>query len=227
MGLLRRAIGLYHNQGIKTVGQAALRYGRYTIRDSAYQSTRIDNENRWAMIQSVLDINDTTAIDIGCAEGYFTAKCADAGLLSLGIDTKEVRLQVARDKYGATPGVGFTSWKLTPETIEDLFPADVYLLLAVYHHWHEEFGWEAAEEMLRILGEQSSKILFEPPGWKLDRPELNEYDGDDIKSHYRGLLTTVFDGQVAVDYLGETAYSGTERRDPLFLIRCDSYSRPD
>lgn len=227
MKLIRRIIELYRNYGIDAVGQAALRYGRYTIRDSAYQSVRIDNENRWRMIESVLDTNDTTVIDIGCAEGYFTVKCAAAGLLSLGIDIDEDRLKVARRKYGGSPGVSFTHWQLTPETIEDLFPADVYLLLSVYHHWHEEFGEETAEEMLRILGERSSKIVFEPPGQKLDRPTIDGYDGDSVKDYYRTLLVTIFNEQITVNYLGEAAYSGTERRDPVFLIQCDSYSRPD
>lgn len=136
----------------------------YRTSSSDYQKNRIDNDKRWSFIKQNLDSQDTTLLDIGCAEGFFTAKAVDQGLLSIGIDNKTNRLEKAQNKFGFKPMMAFMRKEMTPKNITKLPSMDVVLLLAVYHHWVRQYGPQDAKYMLKTIAEKANKIFYEPPG---------------------------------------------------------------
>lgn len=187
--------------------------------DVSYQTgTRVDFEDRWNLLRARIDEDDSTLLDIGCAEGHLTARFAELGLLSIGIERQTHTVVNARASHRERPNLGFLRYAVTPETIDSLPAVDVVLLLTVYHHWVAEFGWEAAEEMLRSLESTCGKLFLEMPAREMDRPPLSEYSGDSIVDYYAAFLESVFDGDVAVEYLGATDYKGGDREDVLFAV---------
>jgi SAM-dependent methyltransferase len=180
------------------------------------------------MIEPHLTTRDRSAIDIGCASGFFTSKLAERGMVALGIDVRPDRLEWAWRNQRALPGVAFTCLRITPETILHLPRVDVVLLLTVYHHWCDAFGRLEAEAMLRELGSRCRKLFFEPPGPTSPKFSLvgDSPIGPDesVSEYYSKQISRVFGGNVEVQYLGIAAYpTSKHREDPLYLIECEAF----
>lgn len=185
----------------------------------SYQTgTRVDFEQRWRLLRDRIDDADSSLLDIGCAEGQLTARFADMGLLSIGIERQTHTVAAARASNGGRSNIGFLRYDVTPETIDSLPAVDVVALLTVYHHWVAEFGWEAAEEMLRSLASTCEKLFLEMPARRMERPPLPDDAGDSIVGYYTAFLEGVFDRAVDVEYLGATDYTGGARSDVLFAV---------
>jgi len=106
-------------------------------------------------------------LDIGCAQGYFTKKAAEEGLLTLGIDNNEAGLSYAQKKWGFKSNLGFAHWDITPENVQQIPSADTILFLTVYHHFVKSFGVKNAKYLLNILGEKTNILVCEMPGDRL------------------------------------------------------------
>jgi len=108
---LARAIELLRNDGVLTLGKKIPRYTKKKTKKVAQQSfiipyerqyyqRRADNEARWSFIRPHI-AQEKTCLDIGCAQGYFTKKAAEEGLLTLGIDNNEAGLSYAQKNGGS------------------------------------------------------------------------------------------------------------------------------
>ena len=222
--VLKRGVAVLRDDGPVAFAKNAREYLRRVDVSSdgieiSYQTgTRVDFEDRWRLLRERIDDDDATLLDIGCAEGHLTARFADLGLLSIGVERQAHTVANARSSNAERANLGFLRYEITPETIDDLPAVDVVLLLTVYHHWVSEFGWEAAEEMLRSLESTCEKLFLEMPAREMDRPPIQGYSGDSIVEYYTAFLETVFDGAVDVEHLGTTAYKGGDRKDVLFVV---------
>lgn len=138
------------------------------LNETRYHQMRADNEYRWQFIQP--HITDRgSCLDIGCATGYFTAKAAADGLLSLGVDDlsqNPQRLSNAWEYRGDKPNVGFGNWPVNPDNVGDLPYFDVILAMTVYHHFVKAFGIESAQDMLREVASSTNILVLEMPGWR-------------------------------------------------------------
>lgn len=185
----------------------------------SYQTgTRVDFEERLALLNEAIPEHADSLLDLGCAEGHLTAEFADCGLFSIGVERQAHVVASARRSNADHANLGFLQYEVTPETIDTLPAFDVVFLLTVYHHWVNEFGWEDAESMLRSLGSTCETLVFENPDREVDRPPLEEYEGDDTAEYFTAYFETVFDGDVTVEFLGRTDYKGEERDDILAVL---------
>ncbi|WP_331233233.1 methyltransferase [Natronorarus salvus] len=237
VALLTDAAGIYRREGLRPLAASSRRFVARTLVDVGlrhqrpyHERKRTDSDDRWEMMAPKLAETDETAVDIGCASGFFTAKLGNEGLTVTGIDVDRERIETAKRTWEGTEGIEFVVERLDPENVSELPPVDVVLLLTVYHHWCEHFGRESAEGMLRELATRSNKIFFEPPG---EASHRFQYIGErpiaadeSIVEYYTSLLLSVFDGRVEVEHLGEAEYpSSATRTDPVFLIDCQEYTR--
>jgi SAM-dependent methyltransferase len=234
--LLVLAVGVYREEGARSLAASSRRFVNRTLVDLGllrqrpyHERKRTDSDDRWEMIAPTLAATDETALDIGCASGFFTAKLADEGLSVTGIDVDEGRIETAKRTWEGREGIEFAVRRLDPENVSELPSVDVVLLLTVYHHWCDHFGRESAEGMLRELATRSTRIVFEPPGEASDRfPLVGDRplgDDESIVEYYSALLISILDERVEVEYLGETEYRPHVRRtDPVFLIDCEDYA---
>jgi SAM-dependent methyltransferase len=240
---LKKAIKIYRREGAVSLLRSISdfiqyrtnkRYVRYILAEkgiyySAYHKRiRTDSKDRWEMMSPFLS-SKQTALDIGCASGYFTSRLADKGYFTLGIDVDEDRLESARREYGWKNGLAFSHYQITPTNISQLPEFDIIFLLTVYHHWCYHFGYENAEQMLRELGKQADKIFFEPPGKNAEKLSLvsGESPSKDtsIKDYYIHLIQSIFDNNIEIEYIGEAEYPHEiNRSDPIFLINCEEYN---
>jgi SAM-dependent methyltransferase len=194
----------------------------------SYQTgTRVDFEERLALLDEAIPEHADSLLDLGCAEGHLTAEFADRGLFSIGVERQAHVVVSARRSNADHPNLGFLQYEVTPETIDTLPQFDVVFLLTVYHHWVNEFGWEAAESTLRSLGSTCDTLVFENPDRPVDRPALDGVDGvdgEDTAAYFTAYFETVFDGDVTVEFLGRTDYKGEGRDDILLAVHFDDRS---
>lgn len=191
----------------------------------SYQTgTRVDFEERLALLDKAVPEDANSLLDLGCAEGHLTAEFADRGLFSIGVERQAHVVASARRSNANHANLGFLKYEVTPETIDTLPQFDVVFLLTVYHHWVNEFGWETAESMLRSLGSTCDTLVFENPDREIDRPALDGVDGEDTAAYFTAYFETVFDGDVSVEFLGRTDYKGEDRDDILLAVHFDDRS---
>jgi SAM-dependent methyltransferase len=189
--------------------------------DEPYCSLRVDNEERWSFIQQYLEDHHRSALDIGCAEGYFTNAAAEYGLEVTGIEMDEDRYRHAEAKSGANENCQFRLQRLTPENVSKLPATDITFLLTIQHHWVGAYGIEEATRMLKVIGQKTSLLFYEPPG-TMYLSKADPIHPDESISKYRTYLLNLFDGAATIqdvelfDHVNEGEY--TDRRDPLFVI---------
>jgi len=191
----------------------------------SYQTgTRVDFEERWQLLEEQVSGSQGTVLDIGCAEGHLTARFAERGFLSLGIERQSHTVAAARKSNADQPNLGFLKYEIDPDSIDSLPSVDVILLLTVYHHWVREFGWEDAEAMLRSLGENCELLFFEIPNHKMDRPALPDEPDEPVEpvEYYETLFETIFEDEPTIEFLGETDYKGEDRQDLIYALEFDS-----
>lgn len=197
------------------------------IRDNTYYKGRNDNEDRWVFMRPYLD-GATGLLDIGCAEGYFTAQAANYGLVSIGIDNDVDRLKQAQARTGFAERCGFLRLHLSPENIYQLPRFDVILLLTVHHHWEGEYGLEEAERMFRTVMDRCDLLVYEPPG---DRPIVKDHmelNVADSMAFYTDRLSALYGDAIEILDAEMVSYSadrqkGRERADPIFVINTSEY----
>lgn len=154
----------------------------------SYHQRRLDNDDRWEFLQPHLE-NKHSCLDIGCASGYLTRKCADEGLLTLGIDDlsqSDNRLQNAISEYGYTQNIGFGNWKVSPNNVNVLPKFDCILAMTVYHHFIKTFGKEHADRIMEKLYGKCDILVVEFPGWRwtgrsLTVEMISEHNGEVFK----------------------------------------------
>jgi len=187
----------------------------------SYCGLRADNSARWAFIQQHLDDDYQTALDIGCAEGYFTNAAAEFGLVVMGIEADEDRYAAAMAAFGDRENVEFRCHRITPENVSDLPSTDITLLLTVQHHWVGAYGIDNATRMLKVVGGKTDLLFYEPPG-TMFLSKTDPIQPTRSVSKYGNYLLNLFDGAVKIrdvelfDYVNEREYA--DRRDPLFAV---------
>lgn len=226
-----RLLELYRIGGILEVTHAVKDTLLEPVRKKEpYQDTRIDNEERWKFIEDYIS-DVEVLLDIGCAQGFFTGKAAKKGCLSLGIDRDSERLRDAIERSGFGRNEGYMHMELTPNTIHKLPNTNATLLLAVHHHWENNFGLNDAEKMFQIVMDRSDLVVYEPPG---DRPLIYDQKGmlDETASviYYKSKILSLYGKDVEIidyktfqktKYPKRKAFDG--RLDPVFIIDTAEY----
>lgn len=216
---MRRLKELYREGGIREVFRGVRDYYQYNVADTSYHEDRVDNEHRWSLIEPHLDPDDEFLVDLGCADGFFVAQAASAGLNVLGIEGNQNRVERTRERFASADGVEVRQMFLSPDNVEEIPPADVVLFLTVHHHWVWQYGWEEAAEMFRIIADRADVMVYEPPGTKAIREgKQSGLDVDESADYYRDVLDEIFGDSVEILDCEMVAYTGGKRSDPFFVL---------
>lgn len=219
IALAKRAVELYRDGGSERLKRGAEEYLRVNtplLEKPRYQDRRIDNEQRWERIESHIESEHDSVLDIGCAEGFFCARAAERGLRAIGIDSDEKSIRTARERR-SDGDVSFRAAEITPETVADLPAFDIVLFLTVHHHWVSAFGFESAAAMIRTLCAKSELLVYEPPGDRYLGSETNDV-AQELSQYYTDLLRTIVgdDIRIVADYT--SPYTGAGREDPIIIV---------
>lgn len=130
-----------------------------------------DCYQRWDLISKNLPTGSQTALDLGCAEGFFTIQLARRGLFALGVDNFRLALDIARQQCinSDLVNVGFIKQKVTHSFIESLPQFDVVLFLSLMHHFLYQNGTEWCAKLLKGLRQKVTGALF------FDMGQSNEF----------------------------------------------------
>lgn len=216
---------LFREGGIRELSRGIRDYIKHDL-GTGYCDRRVDNEERWELISSHIDGNDQSLIDIGCAEGEFSARAAAMGLDVTALDRNVTRLETARTEHTGFDNLQFKRADLDPEMIDGLPETDVILFLTVHHHWIRAYGWDDAAEMFRTLLRKADTVIYEPPGHLAIKESAEDanLDPEDSLEYYSHLLESDFGDAARIvdttitDHMGDSG-----RSDPVFVLDSSGY----
>lgn len=229
---LSKAFTILRQEGPLSLARAIKDHVKWRFSPSSvndYQLDRIQGtEQRWELIEQRLASSDDTLLDIGCNVGELTAKGANAGLFSVGLETNPESVRYARQAYDIE-GVSFMRYTLSPENIHKLPQVDVVFVLSVYHYWYREHGPKKAEQMLEALGEKvNSKIFFEPPSRQtrykrssdidITPPPITDMNENSIREYNMDLLERTLGDEYNCEFLGGTSRNDDEEGSRYMFV---------
>jgi SAM-dependent methyltransferase len=170
------------------------------------------------------------ALDVGCNNGFFSAKLAARGVFTIGLDPDEdlVRLAQVYALETKTDKLAYSLMQVDPDNVCLLPRVDVVLLLSVMHYWVETYGLETAKRMLSVLWDKTRVCMY----FEIPNPCENNkmasmlsFMGSteaECKHFLENMLVGL--GSSAVIFLGylPTDFRGNERRH-IFLVRRSGY----
>ena len=114
-----------------------------------------------------------TAVDHGCAEGYFVRRCAEQGIMSIEVETDGPRLLLAQVSLTVdrVEGFGFIRQHIEQDNVDRLPSADATLSLSLMHHFMAKYGVDYARAMLTRIREKTRKVLIFEMG-QADEPHF-------------------------------------------------------
>lgn len=206
------ALAIRQDPGLLGRGTAA------TPGSIVYQTKRTDADERWELISARIDPDARNAVDLGCNRGAITRRAAEMGLFAIGIDVDDVNVRTAR-LTTELPNCHYFGRELGPDDVAALPSFDVTFLLAVYHHWGRQYGWEQAETMLRTLSTSTGQLFVETPNDLNSVPtEPIDEPVDDREAIHRYFAAVL--PEADVDFVGETDWIvEADRTDLIFEIR--------
>lgn len=209
------AADIYRNEGVVPLAKATIDSARRGFNPRRYQGRRVDNEQRWEMIEPHIPDDAANALDIGCSEGFFSKKLADKGIFTIGIDAKDKKIRRAREDAGDLNNAMFHQMLVDPELVRTLPQFDIGLLLTVYGWWIHGYGLDTAEQMLQTLSNRCGVLFFEGHGEYLgvEDSKVRKMTSDDYIEYFTQVVPNM-----ETIYLGEADYKGKSRTDPLFVL---------
>lgn len=120
-----------------------------------------------------------------------------------------------------TQDIWFIKMETHPENIHKLPDFAMVLLLTVYYHWANAYGWEDAHEMLQHVVDSSDILIFETGIYreKITDDRLEQYDQFEPVEKMERYLNDILDEGSQIEHIGTTDYTGRERKEVIFAIR--------
>jgi SAM-dependent methyltransferase len=164
-----------------------------------------------------------TVADLGCAEGYFVRRLAEAGYLAVGVDADAYMLALAQWSL-TLDGVqrfGFIRLHLDADSVRRVPATDVTVCFSLLHHIVLAHGVDHARRMLEAIRERTRRLLVFEMGqsdetafaWAARLPDM----GPDPHEWVAQLLRD--GGWKDVRKIGETEGFRTEARRAMFTGR--------
>lgn len=118
--------------------------------------------NEWQVMEPFLENGSGSAIDVGCANGFFANRMADKGFLVFGIEQNERALKVGRLAAQASGKdlIAFFRMEITPNNIAVLPTVDFIVFKSAFQQWAVTYGFDIAMQMLRTLWTKAGKGMF-------------------------------------------------------------------
>lgn len=198
-------------RGTQSVYQPLLLGGTLVGHDSR------DVARRWSMIEPHLPPDARTALDLGCAQGFFALQLARRGLTSIGVDNMPTSLDMAwhQARLNDVGRVGFIRADITPEFVDSLPESDIVMFLSLFHHLMYIHGVEWAAELMQRVRRKTKQAMF------LDMGQSNEY----MHEFHAWLPDMGPDpGRWIIDFLKQQGFTGAE---VIGSVPADKYKDPN
>jgi len=130
-----------------------------------FVSNRIEREceDRWSAIESHIDGQPTSFMDIGSQFGYFVLRMAEKGYFSLGVEREDDSIWLSNQvrNLSGLSNANFVKIDITPETILGLPTVDVVSCMSIFHHWAgKNHDLEYANQIMIEIAKRTKKMLF-------------------------------------------------------------------
>jgi 2-polyprenyl-3-methyl-5-hydroxy-6-metoxy-1,4-benzoquinol methylase len=132
-------------------------------RGAMSRSASRDCDDRWAMIEALIkELGIKSFVDIGCAEGFFVRKAAEAGCFAIGVDQSAniLELPEAAKTLDHQRGCGFVISPLSSELVSAIPSFDMIVCCSMMHHVIRQYGLDTAKGYLRGLSTKYNKCFF-------------------------------------------------------------------
>ncbi len=218
--MVQSIIRRYRNDGVHEVLRG-LR-SRIKVGRKYQEKLHASFEERWKLVHSAFPSDCGAVLDIGSNLGAFTARAAQEGHITLGIEREKYLIHRARAANKGVKGCAFMEANIDLATCERLPTFDVILLLSVHHHWHHAFGAAVAADMLRSVVLKARKlVVFEGPSrssrYESDIPDFRDNAEEELLAYYdKYLEKTVGDLTTEIRRIGKAGCVG--QREPFRWI---------
>ena len=164
---------------------------------------------RLKLIESIIEEEPSSILDIGSAEGFFSMALAQRGNFVAAFEGKKQRSmigQITARKNGIN-NVAFYNSNLDIEIAKSLPVFDTVLCLAVWHHWVRLHDLEYANKLLQVIWSKTDKRMFFETGLTElpDDFKLKDRDEEWLLKNMKSVL-----GDVKISKLGESSSFSSE-----------------
>jgi 2-polyprenyl-3-methyl-5-hydroxy-6-metoxy-1,4-benzoquinol methylase len=134
---------------------------RFTVRDPwAYETSEYEITKYRRTLEAIPNVAGAQILEIGCAEGVFTAWLAEKGGDILAVDISERALIRAKQRCAAWPDVRFACFDIARTPVRGAF--DVVLCAEVLYYLHRRGLCVARDYLVSALKPQGRAILVHP-----------------------------------------------------------------
>lgn len=130
-------------------------------------SRAVGCQRRLAAIKKYLEeqlVKPKVVLDVGANIGYFSLSFAETGVVAYAVEAEPLNVRIANiARNQMPPDTGaFVPLRMmcNTENAELLPSSNVTLCLSIWHHWVLHMGLDGATQILRILLEKTSDVLF-------------------------------------------------------------------
>ncbi len=186
-------------------------YGQQNSKNSTRQC-----EDRWKVFSKHLPSQKGSILDIGCNIGYFSFQLAEQGHFVYGLEADDLyalACKAIKDRNKIN-NVVFIKQYIDHDFAKNLPSYDVIVNLSVFHHWVKVYGLEQATDMMRLMANKCSCMVFETgqsneigSQW----PEILAFMGDDPQEWIAAFLKDIGFTDVVMAGTFETGLTNVDR----------------
>lgn len=129
------------------------------------KGSRSKTRERIERIANLIDIKNTTVLDLGCAEGGMSLGMVEKGAFYvLGVDHEQERLDTGKDaakKLGYDEVVEFKLAEIDLDFVKKLQQFDIIIWYSQLHHIVAAKGLEYGEELLLAVSKKGDVMFFD------------------------------------------------------------------
>ena len=126
------------------------------------ETTRICDD-RWKVMEPVISDRKGAFLDIGCNIGYFSFNAAEVGCFSYGVEANDFNITCCNAIKSSmrVNNCQFIKGLVDDRFVQQMPSFDTVLNLSVFHHWVKAYGADGAQNMMRLLAQKCSTLIFE------------------------------------------------------------------
>ncbi len=134
--------------------------------------------NKMQLILTHLPLESTTAVDIGCHNGFFSltlARLRSLHVYGYDPDPSLIRIASLVAYHLKIRTVAFCNWGIDLQNLSTLPQVDIMLVLSVFHNWVQSMSFQEACTLLQRVWTKTKQVMFFELPNTLENKKISEF----------------------------------------------------